>query len=124
MLEREKWTKRERRMGCRGYVTLMAWREDGFVFSGEQLALVFHFQREESTAAEKNKENFQHQLFDHLFFVFLPPFFSSEVWPHTHKDHKMKTSVHISNIIHYTLLSWNYSEVYNIKLYAKTVTNS
>lgn len=36
-------------MGYRGYVTLIAWREDGFVFSGEELALVFQFQSEELT---------------------------------------------------------------------------
>lgn len=43
-------------MGYRGYVTLTACRDDGFVFSGEQLALVFQFQREELTAVEEYKE--------------------------------------------------------------------
>lgn len=42
-------------MGHRGYVTLIMWREDGFVFSGERSALVFQFQREESNAAEGQK---------------------------------------------------------------------
>lgn len=39
-------------MGPRGYVTLIMWREEGFVFSGEQLALVFQLQHEGSNAAE------------------------------------------------------------------------
>ena len=47
---------KERGVGYRGYVTLIACRDDGFVFSGEQLALVFQFQREELTAVEENKE--------------------------------------------------------------------
>lgn len=45
-------------MGHRGYVTLIMWREDGFVFSGEQLALVFQFQREKSNAVEEQKGNY------------------------------------------------------------------
>lgn len=45
-------------MGYRGYVTLIAWREDGFVFSGEQLALVFQFQDEELTPVKEYKENY------------------------------------------------------------------
>lgn len=39
-------------MGPRGYVTFIMWREEGFVFSREQLALVFQLQHEESNAAE------------------------------------------------------------------------
>lgn len=33
------------------------WREDEFVFSGEQLALVFQFQDEKSNVAEDYKDN-------------------------------------------------------------------
>lgn len=50
--------EREKGVGYRGYVTLVAWREDGFVFSGEQLALVFQFQHEKLTAVEEYKENY------------------------------------------------------------------
>ena len=45
-------------MGYRGYVTLIARRDDGFVFSGEQLALVVQFQSEELAALEEYKENY------------------------------------------------------------------
>lgn len=45
-------------MGYRGYVTLIAWRDNGFVFRGEQLALVFQFQHEELAALEEYKENY------------------------------------------------------------------
>lgn len=45
-------------MGYRGYVTLMARRDDGFVFSGEQLALVVQFQGEELAALEEYRENY------------------------------------------------------------------
>lgn len=44
-------------MEHRGYVTLIMWREDEFVFSGEQLALVFQFQHEKSNVAEDYKDN-------------------------------------------------------------------
>lgn len=45
-------------MGYRGYVTLIAQRDDGFVFSGEQLALVVQFQSEELAALEEYEENY------------------------------------------------------------------
>lgn len=56
--ERESNGRREgeRGVGHRGYVTLIMWREDGFVFSGEQLALVFQFQCEKSNAVEEQKD--------------------------------------------------------------------
>lgn len=44
-------------MEHRGYVTLIMRREDEFVFSGEQLALVFQFQHEKSNVAEDQKDN-------------------------------------------------------------------
>lgn len=54
-------------MGYRGYVTLIVWREDGFVFRGEQLALVFQFQREELTAAEEYRDNYYFPLLHDLY---------------------------------------------------------
>lgn len=55
-MDREREKERD---GHGGHVTLIAWREDGFVFSGEQLALVFQFQRVESTAVQECKENYR-----------------------------------------------------------------
>lgn len=48
----------ERGVGYKGYVTCSAFRDDGFVFRGEQLALVFQFLGEELAALEEFKENY------------------------------------------------------------------
>lgn len=50
--------------GTKGWDTedmsLLQWREDGFVLSGERLALVFQFQGEDLTVYMNNKDNYHY----------------------------------------------------------------
>lgn len=73
LAEREMDRRREgeRGVGYRGYVTLVEWSKDGFVFSGEQLALVFQFQHEELTTVEQYEENYCCALLKCLFSSYL-----------------------------------------------------
>lgn len=67
-------------MGPRGYVTLIMRREEEFVFSGEQLALVFQLQQEESNAAEGQTITIIYNHYDiktsNIFYLFI--YFSNQ----------------------------------------------